>query len=589
MATTSLSTIRPDQVQIITQLHTILSGKSAWKDLYRSGTGETLVEMIAAIGAVDQYAIEQAFNQTFLDTALTDSAVFAITRMLGVRLPRMQPCSATVILLRDDTTSSTTIPPYSAFNCNSISLFNREAIFFATGVESATVQLYEGELNTFTQYSNGTDFQMFKSTENEFQVADQDVFVTANDQAVPIIYNGIWKYKGQQAINDSTTKEGELLLTFGNDQYGYKPASNVLLRISYAITKGTAATNAGLAGNAVSYLDDTTINGTVMQTGLTGGGDHLKAETLRKIGPQLFSAQDTKATTEDEFSAMAVQYPQVLDALVVGQHKIAPTDVRYMNLVRVSLLTPTPMTAEQWNDFSDWYKQRIMYPVRFYRQDPLPVSINISAILYCRSSADLVGVQANATAALNSLLEFKQGTIGFNIYKSDIYEAILESDERIVYIELQSPTGDVIVDIKAPTKLEFTDLSDTLNGTAPGGTGVLPIGYNSYGVSSVNATGESLVTNFITTHKSVVGGMQIRWNRVPGAIQYKVYGRLAVETGLIYTIVDGVDLLTTGQHYFNDVGIVIPKGAQPALDSSGVHYATKGSINLSMQYTQRQR
>jgi hypothetical protein len=404
MTTTTLSAVKPDQPLIVSQLQALLSTKTAWRDLYLSGTGQTLIEMVAAIGALDQYAIEQAYRQSFLDTSLTDSAVFAIARMLGVRIPRRNPAVMSVTLTRVDTSVALTIPAYSVFTCGSVTLFNREALTFALGAATIVGTLMEGEIRTFSLAGQGTNFQMFRSPETGFEVSDQDVQVKVNNNEVPVVQNGIWNYTGSMpAVQDSTTKDGELLLTFGNSLYGYRPVNGVQIDILYAVTKGSGADDSNLATQPVSYSGDPDITGVVNAGGLANGGNALSASTMRAVSPLMFSSQGNKATTRSEFSALPLTYPGVMDALVVGQREVAPTDVRYMNLVRVSLLTSSPMTDAFWSAFSSWYTRRIMYPVRIYRQDPIPMAVSVSLNVYCSSTADLPTVKAKVIAAVTEL------------------------------------------------------------------------------------------------------------------------------------------------------------------------------------------
>lgn len=583
MPNTNLSTIKPDFSQLVSQLQTILSTKPAWVDLYQSGTGQTLIELIASIGELDQYAIEQAYKEGFLDTAITDSAVYAITRMLGVRIPRKQPATMVVTFSRTDTSLALTIPAFSVFTCNSVTLFNREAFTFTAGSSSLVVTLYEGVVRSFQLFAAGTDFQMFKSTESGFQVSDQDIKVTSNNNDIPVITNGIWNYSGESAVQDTTTKDGELLLTFGNDNYGFKPANNVQVDITYTVTRGVTAADSTLAGQKVAYVSDSSITGVVGVGGLTGGGDQVPVDTLQQISPLLFSAQGQRATTKSEFAAVAMSYPGVKDALIVGQRELAPADLRFMNLARISLLTDNPITNTFYNDFIAWYTKRTMFPVRFYRQDPIQFPVTITANIYCSSSADLLAVKANVTAAINALFQPRQGYIGYNVFKSDIYEAINASDTHVEYVELLSPTTDVIVDVNSPKNLQATAMNNSAGGVYPPGTGVLPAGSYVYGVSTVNATGESLVTNFISVTRTDTGINRVTWDKVFGAVSYKIYGRTTLSRGFIASVTD----TGASSYAFYDTGSIVPAGPLPTLDSSGIHYATLAALNLTVYYSQR--
>jgi hypothetical protein len=299
----------------------------------------------------------------------------------------------------------------------------------------------------------------------------------------------------------------------------------------------------------------------------------------------MFSSQGNKATTRSEFSALPLTYPGVMDALVVGQREVAPTDVRYMNLVRVSLLTSSPMTDAFWSAFSSWYTRRIMYPVRIYRQDPIPMAVSVSLNVYCSSTADLPTVKAKVIAAVTELFTPRAGYIGFNIYRSDIYDAVRNCDPTVQFTEMASPSLDVIVDAKGPRNLFVTEMNDTAGGLFPGGSGILTAGDYTYGVSTVNSVGESLVSNVGSVQRTTTGVNRVSWNRVLGAVSYKVYGRTPFNRGYLGTVTD----TGAGSYAFYDLGTITPVGGLPALDTSGVHYATMSSLVVNVYYNNRGR
>ena len=569
--TTTLSTIQPDASSIVTQLQADLEVKDAWKDLVRSSTGQTLIEFIANVGALDQYTIEQAYKQCFLETSLTDSAVLSIARMLGVRVSRKLPASITVSLTRDSTLALFSIPIYSQFSCGNFQLFNRAAIVFPIGTATVNVTLYEGEIRSFTQTSSGSDFEMFKAVEDAFQVSDTDVYLTVNGVVIDVKTTGLWNLKNTAAVTDVTTKDGEMMLLFGNVNYGFKSQISDTISITYAVTQGAAALDSSLTGTTVSYLNSSSVEG-LATSGLSGGGDPLNINSLKKISPFLYSAND-RATTKNEMSAVANQYPGVYDALVIGQREIAPTDVRYMNLSQVTLLTDTVYTNPQWNDFLAWYKQRTIYPVEFFRVDPVQFPINISANIYCLNTADLSNVQFLIQTKLTSFLAKRKGILGFNVYRSDIYKVIEESDPSIQYIELLTPTIDSLLYPNAPKNLTLTEL---VTAGTMGGVDLI------YGVTVVTAVGESIVTNFTPIRISASNkAVRLDWTGVPQATNYKIYGRLATGyIGLIATV--SAATLT-----YTDDGSIAPTTTLPTINASGIYYPSLGTTGLNMFYGQR--
>lgn len=144
-----LSTCKPDFESLLLQLSIYLQSTGVWQDLQTSSTGETLMEMMAAVGAFNQFGIESAARETALSTAVRDSSIYAITRMLGVRIHRKYPAGVSVALNRTDTSVSLAIPSYTQFSVNGQDFFNRNTLMFSQGSTVAAERLYYGPVKQF--------------------------------------------------------------------------------------------------------------------------------------------------------------------------------------------------------------------------------------------------------------------------------------------------------------------------------------------------------------------------------------------------------------------------------------------------------
>lgn len=139
-----LSTVKPDFASLLLQLQLYLQVKETWIDLQTSGTGETFMEMMSAVGAFNQFGIESALRETSMLHARRDSSIYAITRMLGVRIQRKSPASVGVDLSRLDVSTSVVIPKFTQFSINGKDYFCRNPLSFARGSVSATELLFYG-------------------------------------------------------------------------------------------------------------------------------------------------------------------------------------------------------------------------------------------------------------------------------------------------------------------------------------------------------------------------------------------------------------------------------------------------------------
>lgn len=150
-----LSSVKPDFESILMQLQLYLNsssdGRKVWKDLQTAGTGEAIMEMIAAVSTFNQMGIELAAREGFLSTAVRDSSIYAITSMLGVRIHRKLPAGVDVALVRPDNRKeySEILPKFTQFDCDGKKFFNRFSLMFTAGSTKASERIYYGVIRPF--------------------------------------------------------------------------------------------------------------------------------------------------------------------------------------------------------------------------------------------------------------------------------------------------------------------------------------------------------------------------------------------------------------------------------------------------------
>lgn len=565
-----LSTVQPDYSLILSQFDTVLPQQETWQDIYYGATGQAVLRYIASIGYLDQFGIEHAYRESFRQARL-DSSIMGQAQLLGVRSPRKTPCSITVNLT-NTSGGNLTIPAYSQMTVGGTLVFNRNALTFTAATPTLTgVTLYEGTLSTFTLRSDGTQYQQFVSQDSNYTVSDSDVTVAVNNIEVSVEQRPLWLYADVNAVEDTTTPTGQLQLMFGDGTFGIQPGAGDTVSIGYAVTQGAAGVNSSLSGQAVTVAGISFVTG-VATSGLAGGTDQRNTTYFRQLSPQLFAAHDT-ATTKNEMSAVAASYAGAIDAQVIGQRQLAPSDNRYMNLVAVSILANPPFTAFQWDQFVSWFATRSTYPVRPFRMDPKPLNTAIVADVYCQgTAADLTVVESEINTAIQTLFALRTGIINTNIFLSDIISTILGADASIEYTNLQQPTQPIVSQVEPPV----------LSFTADIGGGTLPAGQYSYGVTVVTPQGESLAQNFASVSLSATGGVTINWtpNQSTAVLGFNVYGRTPVGMGLIAS-------LPATAFSYTDTGAVTPTQKPPAINQTGFYYPALTTVTLNLYYTSR--
>ena len=400
-----LSTVNPDYDDLVAQFQNKLALKDSWIDLLTSATGQTLIEYIAGIGELDQYAIERVFQEMFTETARLDSTIYGISKMLGIRLSRKTPAVTAIAhqvagsgapinglkrlnSVAYPSTVPIVIPAYSQFSSDKGLLFNRETIRFDAnvlygyqleddGVTRKDIALYEGTVNRKSYLGTGTDFFSIISAEENFTISDSDVVVQVNAVVIPRQTAGLWNNPSAAGWQDLTTSRGQLHVLFGTNvtggsAFGTVPAAGDTVTLTYVTTKG-AAGNAGFSNaktNCTTYsgLIDTSFSSLVNP--LVSGGDEDPAALYQRISPRMFAAdQGERGVTEPDYNVIALRHPDVVDCKLLGQRDTFPDKPSYLNAVKV-IKYPRPTTDPSgmvaYDDFLEYMESRTMFSMRFW-------------------------------------------------------------------------------------------------------------------------------------------------------------------------------------------------------------------------------
>ncbi len=569
MSNINLSTIAPDFESQRIQLETFLLTKDAWKDRLTSPTGQTLIEMIAAIGAYSQYSIESAYQEVWPESSKNANSLFAASNFAGVRINRKLPASVTASL---SSLVPTTVPPYTQFVGAGTTWFNRTALTLTSTAK--TVVLHQGKKITKNLTGLGTDFQAFVSAEKDFQVSDIDVALEVNGINIPATLEGLWLKASLPGAWQFTLPSGQMILLFGNEVYGTKPTTLDNCLVTYFVTLGRDGNNLLTTTKKVNQESDLSILGTFTSQP-SNGSTQTNPLVYKNVTPALFGAFNSSITPA-QYKKLPLTYPGVIDALVLAQREINPQALNWMNVFKVSLLTTTLMTAPQFSVFEDFFNRNTMYSSRIVREDPIAVPVSVIADIFCTNFSDLTSIKSKVQIALTKLFEPRQGILGLDIYISDIIDVIKDADSNIDYVRLISPVVDTILSSQNVATPSLT--------LVPGGT--LPAGTYDYGISVVSSLGgETAPVNWGTIVTTSTGGISISWPRVSRGSAYKVWGRnTGAGLGLIATIP------TTGlpSYTFVDTGVVVPLAPLLAESTIPVFYPKLSSSVIVPAYSTRE-
>lgn len=454
----TLSSVNPDYSSLLTQLQIYLRQKATWLDTVDAGAGQTILEAVAAIGEFNQLGIELAYREAFLETANRESSVYAITRMLGVRIKRKTPASVSVVLTRETSANSLSLKAYQQFDINGTKFFNREPLVFPSGSSLLNCVLYQGEVQKFTVPSNATQFREIYIPEENFVTSDLDVLVEIVNASTGTIetwsntYEGIWSADAEDKVfYDTTSAKGSAIIMMGDGVHGALPQVGTRIDITYVLTKGSLGNNSVLNQNIKCLTSSEKIEGST--NGPVGGGDDEKDHVFYKSqAPYIYRAKK-RAVSKKDYEVITLDYPNVAAAVVHAQKDLYPNDLRWMNLVRICVLPKDSdyFSDVQWTDFLEYF-ERYNFSIDIQKYNPTKIDVDITAKIAMYPSQLESVVREECTRAITNIFA-KKNALGKRKAKSDITDAC-KATGKVDYVEITSHSGDLV----APTKYSWFNL-----------------------------------------------------------------------------------------------------------------------------------
>lgn len=582
MAELTLSDIFPDHEDIRTQLEAYLATTDSWKGSIQSQTGRGILNMVSAIGASAQAKIRRKFQDSFTETVISDRASFALTFMQGVRLTRKLPAGALVNLTSAG--APTTIPAYTQFTGGGGAFFNRTALFLDADTPTS-VTLFEGDVRRFAMDGIGEAFAMFTSEESGFQVSDLDVYILRDNAPMYRSIGGLFTLRDRLGYVDSTHPEGKLLIQFGDAIYGGISTPNQTLLITYVVTLGADGNNLDTLGKNVTSDDHANVTGVFTSTP-TGGANERSALLYKNIAAPTFG-MFSSAITKSQYATLAFSYPGVVDVWTFAQREVNPSALEWMNLIEINLLTESPWTVSQQNDFIEYMEDNSAYSPKFIIKTPEPVEISIDLDIYCFKWASPTQAKVNAQNAIETLLSPRPGYLNFDLYLSDIVDKVLESDPGIEYLHIRQPTADTIISGQPIPEPTCTPAFETLTGTIQGGIYYYAIAATMPGgvittrrYSTVDIDSLWPVGPVFGPPPDADASITVSWEPVIGATTYSVYRRGPGDVGLKL-------VHTTASTSWVDLGTVVGTDPPPPQNTVPVQYIVIDDLNIVAKYSTR--
>jgi len=439
-----------DFESIVLDLRNRLKLRDSWKDIGVSGTGETLIELLAFILTNGNYYTERRATESYLPTAKLLSSVKNLVALIGYRPKRKASATGNLTFsIASPSDKNIYIPKYTS--CKSASgveyLTNEDAVI-GKGQTSVIVSSIQGELAQLEISSNGATNQEYLINSKEVENSESSIRV--------VIDGDLWTKVDSFINSDSDSMhykvideiDGNVSIVFGDGINGLIPTSGSLIVITYIKSAGLDGnvTNTGLITNLNSTIydeDGSPVTVTVTNSSsFLGGDDEEDIEEIRYEAPRVFKTGD-RAVSRDDFITILENYPGVADANVWGENEEALANG--VSVVQ-SMLNKVKMCVilQNWDLPDDTFKSALsdhiydksMITVKYEFVEPELLDIIAVLNLKVSTGYSMSDAQDDAELAVSNQFILGDTTkLGDMIKYSNIIAAI-DDLENIAYVNM---------------------------------------------------------------------------------------------------------------------------------------------------------
>ena len=447
MTAPKLNYVDYDYNDLVLALQERIKLTDSWKDIYRSSTGQVLIELLAQVLNVGLYYAERRACESYLPTARNLSSMRNLVALVGY-VPKRKTSAIGILTfgIASPLTKIVFIPKYtSCQSVNDVKYLTNADVAINVGQTSVSVSSIQGEIGQMEVSASGAAGQEYLINNTNVENS-----ATVGNPTLRVVVDGTEWNKVDSFINSDNTStdyvvvynmEGTVTIKFGDNVNGLAPSAGSTINITYV-------KSAGLDGNVSSTGVITTINSTIYDedgTAVTvtvtnnaaflGGDNEEDIEEIRYEAPRVFKTGQ-RAVSKTDFVSLLVNYPGVADANVWGELEEAlkagiPADVTMLNKVKMSvLLQDWELTDTTFEAALSAYLYNIsMLAVKYEFVVPVILDVIAKLSIKVRSGHSLSQTQSDVnTAIANQFVLGDTTKLGTIVKYSQILTAIGEVD-----------------------------------------------------------------------------------------------------------------------------------------------------------------
>ncbi len=522
-----LNYVEYDFDQAVQQLQDRLKNKGTWQDIYRSSTGEMLIELLAYVLNQGMYYTERRANESYIGTAQLRSSIVNLVQLLNY-VPKRKTSStgSLTFSISSPLTKIVYIPKYT--ECQSaegIKFLTNEDAAIEKGQTSVAVNCIQGELIQSQVTSDGSTEQEITLTstnvENSASTTNPTLRVTIDGTTWTKVASFIYSTNINQHYRIINEMDGYVTIKFGDNINGAAPSSGSVITVQYVKSDGadgnvTFPNKITTVNSAIYDEDGATVTVSVTNSGsFLGGDDEEDIEEIRYEAPRVFKTGD-RAVSKTDFIAIIENYAGVANANVWGENEEAlaagvAAVQSMLNKVKMCII------LQNWELPDDSFKSTLsayiynksMITVKYEFVTPTILYVIPTLIVKVTAGESLSQAQADIDEAVEE--KFVLGTttkLGTIIKYSDIISAIHDLD-NVAYVNMTLEIKKALSDTYDSTydygeELEATDIKPETVRLFIDGSYVTTDSDNGDGTGSFSATGTHTVSGTVNYSTGVI-------------------------------------------------------------------------------------
>ncbi len=347
-----------------------------------------LIDLWAYMGDIQNYYIDRAHTEAYLDTATQSASVRALARMMGYQ-PNPRTAATATVTVSNSSSVAITLPKSTVFIVPATA--DRAAVYFTSSAAaapnsgaSATISLNEGRevTETLTGNFSGESGSSFLLSEQKIVPASLSITVGAT------VYSHTTRMFDVGADTPSfmslVDSDDFTRVVLGNGVNGRVPPAGSTITVTYRVGQGSLG---NVAANAITTMDSPVLHIAVASSTVASGGtDSESINSIKKNAPALRRTQDRAVTLTDYVTVMkgfsgvtkAVAVSSVSSGLVTVKYAALPTYADYENMdsgTSTLYLTPAAGTPNFGTPGEDIYDN-----METYLQDKSMIGVTVSPI-----------------------------------------------------------------------------------------------------------------------------------------------------------------------------------------------------------------